>query len=240
MHKPQAMPDQHGPATLLQRENLESITGNSHTYGGDDEAKAAFRKKRELMLDINHWDALGPPDPARNLFILHDAAGNRIIRKPAVGDFVEIRLAPSPGIPGHAAGAPDWVRIEEILDEEDHVELTVRPGPNPKDPEHPEVIQHFFSKATTNTFKLQRMGAMLIAVVHGQHEFANSDTKDAGGVLKAARNRVVAETGWGVGKAQPGVGSPDQKLVSPQIGGQKGIWATFTRSLVEPEGTRSR
>lgn len=240
MHKPAATPDQHGPMTALQRENLESITGNSHTYASDDDAKLEFERKRELLLDINHWDALGPPDPVRSTFTLHDAAGNRTIRKPVVGDFIEIHLAPSPGIPGHAAGAPDWVRIEEIIDEPDHVEITVRPSHNPKDREHPHVTQHFFANVSTNTFKLQRMGSMLVAVVHGQHEYPNTDTKEAGGLMKAARNRIVSETGWGLGRPQPGVGSPDQKFMQPQVGGQKGMWGVFTSSLVIPEGTRSR
>src|SRR5688572_27290471 len=70
---------------LRPRGNMETITGNSHTYASEPEARAAFARKKDLFLDVNHWDALGPPDPARSTFTLHDSAGHKVVRRPEVG-----------------------------------------------------------------------------------------------------------------------------------------------------------
>ena len=126
------------------------------------------------------------------------------------------------------------MRVEDFHDEPDRVDLKLRASFNPteKNPD-PSVTRHFFSHLSTNQIILERAGMLLIAVVHGEHEYANSRIAEAGGIFAAVRNKLAAETGWGLATQEPGLGSADQHLLKPRLNAQKPLWDVFTRKLTQ-------
>lgn len=152
-----------------------------------EEAHRIFAEAKKRLLDINHWANISSGISAS--FALTDCRG--IIKKcsPEVGDYFRIDI---PG-PGNAAGDGfDWVRIEMVEEEPDHlgpkefVVMRVRPAPRP---EKKKPTAHFFEQEATSSFIVKREGLRITAEVHGRNEKPNTENAS---LADAIRNTVIS------------------------------------------------
>jgi len=177
------------------REKISSSASTSHAYSTEAEARTAFASQAKKLADVGQWTALSGRENAN--FDLFDRSGARVAGRPAaVGDFVRVQL------PGQKQY--DWVRVEDVSVGTDRVGIGVRPTYDPtKRPLTPDVVAHFFTRETTNTFLIERNGTSVTARVEGRNESANVGTK-AGGLENAIRNRAACEGAWGIRRTIPG------------------------------------
>jgi hypothetical protein len=200
------------------REKISSSARTSHAYGSEADARAAFASRAKTLADVGQWTALSGRENAK--FDLFDRSGAAVAgRSAAVGDFVRVQL------PGQKQY--DWVRVEDVSVSADRVGIRVRPTFDPtKRPATPDVVAHFFSRETTNTFLIERNGASVTARVEGRDESANVGAR-AGGLDSAIRNRAACEGAWGIRRSIPGT--------TVEVNGlQQHQWNVFTENLVKP------
>lgn len=201
------------------RDDVASYAEARRAYATAGEARDAFHEVAAELLAPNAWSAASGIENAE--FAHHDVAGRAIEgRRPArPGDFVRVTL-PFAGVERN-----DWVRVDAVLQEQDHVAVVVRPSWDPtRRPVRRDVIAHFFAPTATNAFELVRDGRELVARIRGEHERANTGP-EAGGPADAVRNRLAAEAGWGVRRADR---APDRSLDGPQ----QHQWNRFAANLL--------
>lgn len=163
----------------------ESRTVAERPFQTRDQAKQAFKRQRNALLNVNCWDKLaaGP-----NTFQLFDKHGERSLHARAYqGDFIKID-APGPT-------PANWVVIETIKVARKYVRLVVRPSYDPtKRPIDPEVTAHLFRSKATNTFSLKRTKKLVLAAIVGRAEYANTVQPEAGN--KAVLNFAASVGLW--------------------------------------------
>jgi len=170
----------------VQQEGRQSDIIENSAFTTPELADKAFQLARQRLYDINNWGNITEGISAD--FTLTDLQGNRLERKPEVGDYIRIDL-PGPGsIAGHGY---DWVQIETIEEslqphQENRVSITVRPSEDPGSPEGPA---HFFDSGATSTFLLIKKHNQLSAAVHGRNETPATAEK----LLDIVRNNLVSE-----------------------------------------------
>ncbi len=174
---------------------------SEHVLGNQEEAKAFYGICKQKLFDINNWDKVC--ESKATLFQLTDEQGE-LISIVKEGCLIRIDI---PG-PGTSAGdGYDWVRVEEIIGQQDNEQeqwdgFTVRPCANPN---HPEAgTAHFFADCATSTFIIKRIGKTVIATMHGRNEIPN---EDASGVFDGLRNVMVGYS------AKIGLSYPQWKLL---------------------------
>ncbi len=173
------LPEEHLPD---QQTGAESNTESEATLTDVAEARSFYQVVRDRLLRVNDWHEWGGTGTAD--FQLCDEGGKEVERIPQTGDHFRIDI---PG-PGTRTGAgDDWVRIEEISDEEDCLLIRVRPATNPTNPD-PD-IAHFFSEEATSNFMIRREGNKVIAGVYGRNEKPNTNTTRT---VDKLRNAAVA------------------------------------------------
>lgn len=199
------------------REDVPSYSCAERSCPSERAARSAFSARRATLLDLHQWSAL--TGAGGLVFTPFDADGHESTRRTArLGDFLRIAM------PG-GLGPAFWVRVEKVIDEPDHVEIQVRPTYDPtRRPLRLGVTEHFFTRQARSRFVLERDGATLVARVAGRHESANTGP-ESGGPLKALRNRVIAEAGWGVE-------NPPPVTRSAHLGAQSMQWDVFAANLV--------
>ncbi|GAB3529737.1 hypothetical protein GCM10027443_09460 [Pontibacter brevis] len=152
-----------------------------------DEATAIqeFERAKQKLFDVNLWSNL----PGLNSeFLLYDQRGRRTTaRKPEIGYYIEIILP--------ASNIDNWVKVTDIREEPNLAEFTVHPSEKPQEMGNGEkVVEHFFIKEASSTFRVARAGNVLHGYEIGKNEGINNHGEEAGD--RALLNTLVAEGGW--------------------------------------------
>ena len=183
------LPEQHKGG----EKNIESTVDT----GSLDEASNLFQRARKRLFDVNNWDKICGKLSA--VFKLTDNKGNEVSGEAKEGNYFKIDI---PG-PGTAAGKGyDWVRVEEIVEENkgetEYALIRVRPTDNPSTGD--KSVAHFFSDKATSNFVIKRDGTFVTAAVYGRNEVPNTE---ADNLLDKARNAVIGVSAIaGVSNAQ--------------------------------------
>ncbi len=166
-------------------ENTEGAASNTQSHSefeSMEEAASFYQLARERLLNVNNWHQLAGKATAQ--FQLRDGNGNAVGRKARKGDYFQIDI-PAPGsVTGDGC---DWVKIEDIREDENFLVITVRPCSNPQN--NKEDTAHFFSSDSSSSFLVKREGRKVTAGVHGRNEKPNAD---ADKLVDKIRNTVVA------------------------------------------------
>ncbi len=174
----------------IEKEAPEQEAGGfSNTYSTKKvdpaSGEAVFQEAKRRLLDINHWKDYAGTGSAE--FQLTDQHGNIVERDPATGDHFRINI-PGPG--NEAGNGYDWVRVEEVREENEESNIfcmTVRPAPDPGD--NAGDTAHFFSDSATSTFTVSRKGDEVTVAVLGRNELPNTSVEKGTNKL---RNAAVA------------------------------------------------
>jgi hypothetical protein len=150
-------------------------TGHEHLATSREEAAQIFSTAVDRLLNVNIWEKICGPLSAK--FTLTDENGSVAHRTLKPGDHFRIDI---PG-PGPSAGDGfDWVQVEALDDErnpsaeDESVTVRVRPASSPKN--NAPDIAHFFKEDATSSFRVQRIGNLVRAEVHGRNEIPNTKT----------------------------------------------------------------
>ncbi len=166
-------------------ESKDKLYTNEQDYPTEAAAAEAFEESRAKLFDVNNWTNL---KGINSTFTLYDARGRQSsATKPEIGNFIKIIL---PGAP-----IENWVQVVSIRSEKDLAEFTVHPSQKPAElTDDQEVVQHFFVKEASSTFRVERKGTKLIASEIGKNESINNQGTEAGN--RALLNTLIAEGGW--------------------------------------------
>ena len=169
-----------------QREGTAYDTISERIFPTEKLAKSHFQVVRKRLLAVNYWHKMAGEEKA--IFELIDGRGEKIDRTPAIGDFIRIDI---PGPMNYSGDGYDWVKIEEIFeDEELHEEffsIRVRPSSNPE--KHKTETAHFFDDSATSTFVIKRESNKISAEVHDRNEKPNLEDVS---LIDKIRNTFVA------------------------------------------------
>lgn len=166
-------------------ETKDKVYTNQNIFPDEATAKREFERSKKKLFDINQWSDL---DGINSTFQLFDDRGRRTsANMPEVGYYIRIILPASP--------IENWVRIARIHIEEDMAEFVVHPSEKPKElTDEEEVVQHFFIKEASSTFRVERTGNTIIGYEIGENEGINNQGEEAGD--RALLNTLIAEGGW--------------------------------------------
>jgi len=148
-------------------------------------AVSIYNRARQRLMRVNRWGAVGGAAGFR----LTDSKGKPVSGFPRNGNLIRIDL-PGPG-PKKGKGY-DWVKIEKIRDEksktrdEEFFSIRVRAIAPPGEESGPNA--HFYTKDTTNSFMVRRVGNMVYASVKGRNEIIN---RQPAGLFDRIRNTLV-------------------------------------------------
>ncbi len=169
-----------------QREGNAYDTISERLFPTEKLAKSHFQVVRKRLLAINHWHKMAGEEKAT--FELIDGRGEKVERMPAIGDFMRIDI---PGPMNHSGDGFDWVKIEDILEDEElheeFISIRIRPSSNPERPT--EETAHFFDDVATSTFVVKRENNKISAEVHGRNEKPNLEDVS---LIDKIRNTFVA------------------------------------------------
>ena len=186
------------PTIPAQREGASYDTISEENFSTEKQAKAQFQISKQRLLAINYWHEVIGSD--KLIFKLLDARAEHVERLPAIGDYIRIEI---PAPMNNTGDGFDWVRIEDIVEDEsvheEFISITVRPCANPLKVESEETA-HFFDDSATSTFIVKRKEMKLKAEVHGRNEKPNIEGV---GLIDKIRNTFVAFGGiLGASKVQ--------------------------------------
>ncbi|MDX5348929.1 MAG: hypothetical protein LPK19_16980, partial [Hymenobacteraceae bacterium] len=158
---------------------------SSHSYSDQATARTAFEKAKQKLFDVNQWSNL---KGISSTFELFNERGHRsTLNIPKTGYYIRIIL-PAPAI-------ENWVRISKIETQENMAEFVVHPSEQPSERAESEpVIEHFFIKEASSTFRVELHGTELIGCEIGRNEGINNQGEEAGD--RALANTLIAEGGW--------------------------------------------
>ncbi len=170
---------------LQGEETKDKVYTNQNEFADEASAVQEFERAKQKLFDINKWTKMAG---FNSEFILHDNRGLKSdASKPEIGYYIEIILP--------ASTMENWVRITDIREEENLAEFIVHPSEKPQEIGHGEkVIEHFFIKEASSTFRVVREGSTLHAFEIGKNEGINNQGEEAGD--RALMNTLVAEGGW--------------------------------------------
>jgi hypothetical protein len=166
-------------------ENVEGIASNTEAHASfesDAEALSFFKLASQRLLHVNQWHELAGKATAQ--FQLRDDEGKAVDREARKGDYFQIDI-PAPG--SVTGGGYDWVRIEDIVEEENNLVITVRPCSNPQNKD--KDTAHFFSSDSSSSFVVKKEGKKVTAGVYGRNEKPNAGTEK---IIDKIRNTAVA------------------------------------------------
>lgn len=143
------------------------------SFENDRTAKVFYDIAKARLLNAYEWYDVAKIPAAT--FTLTDQRGEEIIRKMRKGDILRIDI-PGPG--ASSGNGYDWVRVEDIVEEEtkegEFCLITLRPTSNPEHDD--DEIAHFFKSMATSTLLVKRENLDVIAEYHGRNELVNTDT----------------------------------------------------------------
>lgn len=169
---------------LQGEETKDKLHTHEHEYPTEAAAVKEFEEAKRKLFDVNLWSHL---EGINSTFELYDPYGHKTdTTHPEVGYFIKITL------PG---GLENWVKITAIHVEDALAEFTVHPSEKPEERNKGEkVIEHFFIKEASSTFRVERRGTKLIGYEIGLNEGINNQGEEAGD--RALLNTLTAEGGW--------------------------------------------
>ncbi|MGZ5189812.1 MAG: hypothetical protein ACXWCZ_02265 [Flavisolibacter sp.] len=161
---------------------IQTNTESNIELNETGELQEFFSLVKSRLLHINFWHELAGRATAD--FQLCNDKGQPVDRKPQPGDHIRIDI---PG-PGTITGeGNDWVRIEEVIEEEDSTCIRVRPATNPLNER--KDIAHFFSDEATSTFMVKKSANKITAGVYGRNEKPNTGSEK---IIDKIRNTAIA------------------------------------------------
>lgn len=166
-------------------ETKDKLYTSEKDFPDEATAKQEFERSKQKLFDVNQWSKL----PGLNSeFLLCDERGRRTsANKPKIGYYVQIILP--------ASSIENWVKITGIREEENLAEFVVHPSEKPEAIGHGDkVVEHFFHKDASSTFRVARAGNVLHAYEIGKNQGINNHGEEAGD--RALLNTLVAEGGW--------------------------------------------
>lgn len=166
-------------------ETKDKVYSNSNEFADEDTAMQEFNRAKQKLFDVNMWSEMAG---FNSEFHLYDNYGRRsTAQKPETGYYIEIILP--------ASTLDNWVKVTDIREEENLAEFTVHPSEKPEERGQGEkVIEHFFIKEASSTFRVVRDGTSLHAYEIGKNEGINNQGQESGN--RALLNTLVAEGGW--------------------------------------------
>lgn len=173
-------------AEVLQgKATKEKTYRQEHTYPDEQTAKQEFENAKLKLFNINLWSHLEGID---STFVLYDERGRRTnAEMPKVGYYIKIVLPVSK--------IENWVKVTDITTKEKMAEFVVHPSEKPAErTDEEKVIEHFFIKEASSTFRVERQGKTLIGYEIGKNEGINNRGEEAGD--RALINTLIAEGGW--------------------------------------------
>jgi hypothetical protein len=166
-------------------ETKDKVYSNSNEFTDEATAIQQFERAKQKLFDVNRWSKMAG---FNSEFYLYDSYGRRTTaQKPETGYYIEIILP--------ASTLENWVKVTGIREEENLAEFTVHPSEKPQERGQGEkVIEHFFIKEASSTFRVVREGNTLHGYEIGKNEGINNQGEEAGN--RALLNTLVAEGGW--------------------------------------------
>ncbi len=170
---------------LTGEETKDKFFDSRNDFIHRDVAVREFQRSKEKLFHVNKWSNL--PGIASGFKVFDDQGLEKPQGIPQLGDYILIDL-PGP--------APDtWVKVIDVLEEEEMAEFTVNPSHDPrKKEEKKEEVDHFFADEATSTFRVMLQDASIYAFEIGKEEGINNKGKKAGG--RQLINTVIAVGGW--------------------------------------------
>ena len=154
---------------MLEKPQSRSVA--ERTFITPAQAKQAFKRMKEALLDVRNWKRLSG---APNTFELYQGNEPSTHSRAYVGDFIRI-AAPGP-FPAQ------WVQVVKIRMRHHAVELVVSPSYDPTEKEvRKQVTAHIFRSKATNTFVLYRHKNRIRISITGRNEFTNTVAPECGG-----------------------------------------------------------
>ena len=145
----------------------EQRTTTSRRYETEEEAKTAFRRQSESLLRPGGWNSkpIGLSYVDSPKWSVLDDKGQETRNNPRVKQGDVLKIA-NPGKTNY------FVEVERAHSSDGNVQFTVRPTNDPNMPKGSETT-HFFTKESTRTFTLQRVGKEVIFNTEGKNETLN-------------------------------------------------------------------
>ncbi len=145
-----------------------------------------FEKVLQRLFAINEWHTLS--DQVKTKFSLYDSETNQPTTDLKLENLIRIEV-PGPGNP--TGSGYDWTKIINIQNEKENGEnpfaaITIKPCSPPGS--STETIAHFYTKKSSNTFIVRRIGSCIYAEVHGRNEEENTANVP---VLDTIRNKAI-------------------------------------------------
>ena len=158
--------------------NENSISSADEEFETERDAQKVFDWLKTKILIIDEWNL----HALMSSYELFDESGKTAGDKIEIGKFIRIKIA--------ASGKPDWVRVVDILENENEFIITVKPTFDPTgDTNDKKTISHFFTDESTNNFCIYKKDKTVAFYVIGLNEKAN--TSETGGALETIRNIAV-------------------------------------------------
>ena len=163
--------------------NDTSVNVAKRTFVSDADAVEFFRAVRQRLFQISEWRK----NSNATSYDLFEASGERSASDEIeVGKFIRIELP--------ASGKYDWVRVDDVADDDGEVVLRVKPSHDPTDPDRSDSTSHFFGPEAENNFCVQRDDKTIAFYVIGLNEKQNTRSTDS--LVESARNAAVANFGY--------------------------------------------
>ncbi|RDV14982.1 hypothetical protein DXT99_11910 [Pontibacter diazotrophicus] len=166
-------------------ETKDKEYSNHNEFADEATAIKEFERSKKKLFAVNTWSKIAG---SNSEFRLYDERGRRTTaEKPEIGYYIEIILP--------ASTIDNWVKVTAIREEANLAEFVVHPSEKPQERGQEEkVIEHFFIKEASSTFRVMREGKTLHAYEIGRNEGINNRGDEAGD--RALLNTLVAEGGW--------------------------------------------
>jgi hypothetical protein len=186
--------------------NIEAVVEATNI----EEARRLFQSAKKRLLDVNQWHDICGKLSAE--FELTDDKGNHASGNVKLGNYFKIDI---PGLGSASGEGYDWVKVEEVKEENagendtEYVLIRVRPSENPTTSD--DNVAHFFSDKATSNFVVKREKNVVTAAVYGRNEVPNTSTNNT---IDKLRNGVVGTT------ALAGMSNPQWKTLANAVVGK--------------------
>ncbi|WP_114781264.1 hypothetical protein [Botryobacter ruber] len=164
-------------------ETKDKVFTNENVFPDEATAEKEFERAKQKLFDVNNWSNI---EGLTSTFELYDERGHKTTAIPRVGYYINIILP--------ASQIENWVQISEVNTDKEVAEFVVHPSEKPRQLTEEEVVEHFFIKEASSTFRVSRHGARLVAYEIGKNEGINNQGEEAGD--RAVLNTLISEGGW--------------------------------------------
>lgn len=152
----------------------DKVYSNHNVFADEATARQEFERAKQKLFDVNTWSKMAG---FNSEFRLYDSRGRRTTaQRPDIGYYIEIILP--------ASTIDNWVKVTAIREEDNLAEFVVHPSEKPQELGQEEnVIEHFFIKEASSTFRVVREGNTLHGYEIGKNEGINNQGRRPAAVL---------------------------------------------------------